>query len=102
MLVSTRLNLRNVVNIAKNVFQATPPPTPLGRWKICENKNISLMVDYANEDHCGSCSQYSIDMRNQSKEKDEVDDENDLYSYDYEYLLSNTNTTTNKNKNTNQ
>jgi len=102
MLVSTRLSVRNILNIAKNVFQATPPPTPLGRWKICENKNISLMVDYANEDHCGSCSQYSIDMRNQSKEKDEVDDENDLYSYDYEYLLSNTNTITNKNKNTNQ
>ena len=102
MLVSTRLSVRNILNIAKNVFQAKPPPTPLGRWKICENKNISLIVDYANEDHCGSCSQYSIDMRNQSKEKDEVDDENDLYSYDYEYLLSNTNTFTNQNKNTNQ
>jgi hypothetical protein len=57
------------------------------------------MVDYANEDHCGSCSQYSIDMRDPVKKIDEVDDENDLYSYEYEYLLSNTNTITNKNTN---
>jgi hypothetical protein len=99
MLVSTRLSVRNIINIAKNVFQATPPPTPLGRWKVCENKNINLMVDYANEDHCGSCSQYSIDMRDPVKKIDEVDDENDLYSYEYEYLLSNTNTITNKNTN---
>lgn len=91
MLVSTRLNLRNVVNIVKNLFHIAPPPTPLGRWKIYENKNISLVVDYANEDHCGSCSQYSIDIRNQIKKKDEFYNENNLYSYDYECLLSNSN-----------
>lgn len=92
MLISTKLNLRNVTNIAKNVYygvtRSTANPTPLGRWKICENKNINLVVDYANEDHCGSCSQYSIEIRNQSNKKDEP--ENDLYTYDYECLLSNT------------
>jgi len=92
MLVSTKLNLRNIVNIVKNVIYAKPNlPTPLGRWKICENKNINLVVDYANEDHCGSCSQYSIEIRNQVKKKNEYDDENNLYSYDYECLLSNSN-----------
>ena len=99
MLVSTRLSVRNILNIAKNVFQATPPPTPLGRWKVCENKNINLLVDYANEDHCGSCSQYNIDMRdqpNESKEKYQV--EGDLYSYDYECLLSNSNSNSNNRK----
>ena len=100
MLVSTRLSVRNIINIAKNVFQATPPPTPLGRWKVCENKNINLMVDYANEDHCGSCSQYSIDMHKQSNESNEKNEvENDLYSYDYEYLLSNSNSRSNTTNN---
>ena len=90
MSVSTRINLRNVVNIVKNLFQIAPPPTPLGRWKICENKNINLVIDYANEDHCGSCSQYVIQVRNKQNNKN--DTENELYSYDYECLLSNSNT----------
>ena len=93
MLVSTKLNLRNVTNIAKNVYygvtRSTASPTPLGRWKICENKNINLVVDYANEDHCGSCSQYSMEVRNQEV-KTKHHPENDLYIYDYECLLSNT------------
>lgn len=33
--------------------------TPLGRWKIVTNKTqLDLKINYANEDHCGVCSEY--------------------------------------------
>ena len=37
-------------------------PTYLGRWKIeyC-NVKINNIVKLANEDHCGGCTQYTID-----------------------------------------
>lgn len=99
MLVSTKLNLRNVVNIAKNVYYAKPyTRTPLGRWNICETKNINLVVDYANEDHCGACSsQYTLEIRNKSNKKNEsgydiYDHEHTYehtYEYEYECLLTN-------------
>lgn len=96
MLVSTRFNLRNVVNIAKNVFHGVTSPnrqTPLGRWKICETKNIDLVVDYANEDNCGSCSQYStnVDAKVENQLNQKKYSTADLYVYDYECLLTNHN-----------
>ena len=30
----------------------------LGRWNL-KNKNRDLITLYSNEDHCGTCSQYS-------------------------------------------
>jgi len=85
-----------LVCIAKNIFYARQHmPTPLGRWKICENKNINLVVDYANEDHCGACSHYnmehSTDIRNKLQNTFEQNEENNLYDYDFECLLSNSN-----------
>jgi|AntAceMinimDraft_10_1070366.scaffolds.fasta_scaffold68232_3 hypothetical protein len=102
MLVCTKLNARNILNIAKNIFYARQHmPTPLGRWKICENKNINLMIDYANEDHCGACSHHipenSADIRNdirndiQNQLEKEDDEENNIYDYDFECLLTNSN-----------
>jgi hypothetical protein len=84
------------LNIAKNIFYARQHmPTPLGRWKICENKNINLVVDYANEDHSCACSHYnmehSTDIRNKLQNKFEQNEENNLYDYDFECLLSNSN-----------
>jgi hypothetical protein len=42
----------------------------LGRWKT-ENcmKKINFKVDLANEDHCGTCSQYSSKKWNKKKEQ---------------------------------
>jgi len=40
-------------------------PIYLGRWKIdyCKVK-INNTIKLANEDHCGTCSQYSLDKIN--------------------------------------
>jgi hypothetical protein len=32
---------------------------PLGRWKIENEDKTNLKADYANDDHCGICSQFT-------------------------------------------
>jgi len=40
-------------------------PKPVGRWGLEQcNKQINNKVDLSNEDHCGPCGQYALDMRN--------------------------------------
>jgi len=35
--------------------------TALGRWNLeYSQKRIKSRVDWANEDHCGACSQYKV------------------------------------------
>lgn len=49
-----------VVILIRNFFQSSTP-VPLGRWKVSNsipNPQTNLKIDYSNEDHCGSCSQY--------------------------------------------
>lgn len=78
--------LKHIVDVLKHaafVKQTTPM---LGRWKIDENKNKHLLVDYSNEDHCGTCSQYSIQKQT---EKNKIKKDNELYKYEMECLNSN-------------
>ena len=50
-----------ILSIIRNIIPKEIP-TYLGRWKIeyC-NVKINNTVKLANEDHCGTCSQYSPD-----------------------------------------
>ena len=50
-----------ILSIIRNIIPKEIP-TYLGRWKIdyC-NVKINNTVKLANEDHCGSCNQYSTD-----------------------------------------
>ena len=57
MSVSTRITLTHLRGIIKNVFNDRTV-TPLGRSKIKDKENVNLVVDYSNEDHCGTCAQY--------------------------------------------
>jgi hypothetical protein len=47
-------------------------PIYLGRWRIdyC-NVKINNTVNLANEDHCGSCSQYALDKINITNKESE-------------------------------
>lgn len=84
----SKLNtLKHIVDVLKHAMFVKPSPPMLGRWKIDENKNKHLLVDYSNEDHCGTCSQYSIQKQT---EKKKIKEDNELYKYDMECLNSNT------------
>jgi hypothetical protein len=65
MSISNRITLTHIRDVIKNAFMYNTKITPLGRWQITD-KNINLVVDYSNEDHCGACTQY---INNKYKEK---------------------------------
>jgi|SaaInlV_150m_DNA_2_1039686.scaffolds.fasta_scaffold106365_1 hypothetical protein len=46
------------------------PKTPLGRWNLDSPRHAMLKTHYANEDHCGTCSEYI----NQQKEQKEIEE----------------------------
>ena len=50
-----------ILSIIRNIIPKEIP-IYLGRWKIdyC-NVKINNTIKLANEDHCGTCSQYSLD-----------------------------------------
>lgn len=99
MSLASKSPLHTIVKIFSNVLKPySNVPTPLGRWKVCENKNINLVVDYSNEDHCGTCSSHTLNNEIHSNiinknaianQKESVVVDNDLYSYDYICLMSN-------------
>ena len=108
MSVTTKLSIHTIGQVIKNIFSPrNNVPTPLGRWKLCENKNINLVIDYSNEDHCGTCSRHTIvqyhnpdtkiyetnksndNKSNDNKSNDNKSNDNELFSYDYQCLLSN-------------
>lgn len=42
-------------------------PVMLGRWSLDKKKNMALVIDYSNEDHCGNCGDYIKNKRTQNK-----------------------------------
>ena len=81
-------NLKNIRGIIKHLFNDTPI-TPLGRWKISDS-NINLHIDYSNEDHCGTCSQYVFLKYNEECQQN--NEEKNKYNNDYLYQFESMNT----------
>ena len=46
---------------------------PVGRWRI-ENCNVSMdkKIDLSNEDHCGPCGQYALEIKSKNDVKSNV------------------------------
>ena len=84
MSVSTRITLSHIKNVLMSSHITTKPP--LGRWTIHKNKNIDLIIDYANEDHCGSCADY-IHAKNKDNQ---AIASNSLHEIEFSYILLNT------------
>ena len=91
MSINTGVSLRSIKDIMKNIIShASNTRVPLGRWgvtnNICAQK---LTIDYANEDHCGACSEYI-----RQKTNDAVIHQHKEELFYYEYADMNTNTQT--------
>jgi len=73
------MNVKHVVQVFKSAFIHKPPKTPLGRWTIHDNLlHTKLKINYANEDHCGTCAEYVI-QKQQSNKMNEENEE--LYQF---------------------
>ena len=59
--------MRRLLSILQK-FLPKQPIKPVGRWRIenC-NKQMNNKVDLSNEDHCGPCGQYALEVRNSEK-----------------------------------
>lgn len=74
MSVSNKITLKHVVNILKDAYHSPKMPTVLGRWIRYDDddERVKLKVHYSNEDHCGTCSEYSLEKltyKDANKEK---------------------------------
>ena len=58
MSVSKRISLVHIKDLCTYLWTKKHIYPPLGRWSIDKNKDLNLIIDYANEDHCGSCGDY--------------------------------------------
>lgn len=56
MSVPTRITMSHLLHVIKSAGKNTR--TPLGRWARHKDISRGLVIDYANEDHCGSCGDY--------------------------------------------
>ena len=65
MSVAKRISLAHIKDICTSIWTKKHIYPPLGRWSI-DKKNLNLVIDYANEDHCGSCGDY-IDKKKEEK-----------------------------------
>ena len=56
MSIPSRITISHLLYVIKSAGKNTPPP--LGRWARHKDISRGLVVDYSNEDHCGTCGDY--------------------------------------------
>lgn len=87
MSISKRITLKHITNIFRALIERDNKKVVLGRWALSENKNTNLVVDYSNEDHCGTCSQYALEKQDFIQK---LQREDEMFKYEFECLSSNT------------
>ena len=72
------MNVRHIIEVFKTAFRKQVK-TPLGRWNLENHTQTKLKINYANEDHCGSCAEYivqkqqlQVDKTRQQQQKEEM------------------------------
>jgi ferredoxin len=74
------MNVRHIIEVFK-VASRKPAKTPLGRWSINDSLlHTKLKINYANEDHCGTCSAYIV----QKQLSNMTNEENEIF---YQYMI---------------
>ena len=58
--------------------------TPLGRWNLDNHIQTKLKINYANEDHCGSCAEYIVQKQQLEIVKQEQQQKQEQM---YKYLI---------------
>ena len=52
----TRITFKHIKNVLTSALSGkSVSPTLMGRWNTNPEKNVGLVADYSNEDHCGPC-----------------------------------------------
>ena len=86
MSVVNRITVSQIKKVCSSLFR-NETIKPLGRWSVNENKNHNLFIDYANEDHCGSCGDY---LKNKIEKKKLVNTLEENLVIEYSNMVLNT------------
>jgi|TARA_B110000285_G_scaffold186744_1_gene212243 hypothetical protein len=84
MSIPSRITLSHVLNVIRTSGQISKVPT--GRWAIRSKEQTALVIDYSNQDHCGTCNDY---INTKLIKKQEVNN-NNIFDIEYTYMVSNT------------
>lgn len=58
----------SIIHSVRDKIFGPDPKIGLGRWNL-NNNNRNLLATYSNEDHCGTCAQYSHTKLEEIKKK---------------------------------
>jgi len=83
MSIPSRITFSHIANVIRSCGQTSQ--VPMGRWAMRSKEQTSLVVDYSNQDHCGTCSDYLNTKLSKSKEID-----NNIFDIEYAYMVCNT------------
>tara|TARA_B100001287_G_C22685484_1_gene533218 strand:- start:1134 stop:1409 length:276 start_codon:yes stop_codon:yes gene_type:complete len=89
MSIPNGITLRHIKSVFINCLQ-THKPIPLGRWNIHKDNKLNLVVNYSNEDHCGTCAEYIQIKKTEINNKNNIDEIEKNFQYEYILLSSNT------------
>lgn len=84
------ISLKHIKTVIVSAIKGSQK-TPLGRWSIYKNKNTNLVVDYANEDHCGPCGTYIKTVTDNKKKQQDYEE---LLDLEFQSITTNTCTPT--------
>lgn len=75
------MNVRHIIEVFKAASRKRVK-TPLGRWNLENHTQTKLKINYANEDHCGSCAEYIVQKQQLQVVKTRQEQkEEEMYKY---------------------
>ena len=74
------MNFKHIIEVLKAASRKRVK-NPLGRWNLDSYKHTKLKINYANEDHCGSCAEYMIIKQQLEIVKQEQQQKEETYMY---------------------
>ena len=74
------MNVRHIIEVFKAASRKQVK-TPLGRWNLDNHTHTTLKINYANEDHCGSCAEYMVQKQQLQIDKTRQQKEEEMYMY---------------------
>lgn len=78
------MNVRHIIEVFKSASRKQVK-TPLGRWNLDNHIHTTLKINYANEDHCGSCVEYMVQKQqlqvDKTRQQQKEEKEEEMYMY---------------------
>ena len=75
------MNFKHIIEVFKSASRKQVK-TPLGRWNLENHTQTKLNINYANEDHCGSCAEYIVQKQQLQVDKTrQQQKEEEMYMY---------------------